>query len=44
VESRKIDAWLDLDVSAVLSDAGMGDQIREELAEGRAQLIIATRR
>ena len=44
VESRKIDEWLNLDVAAVVRHAGMEDQVREDLADGRAQLIVATRR
>ena len=43
VESRKIDDWLALDVASILAASGMKQQISETLADGRVQLIVATR-
>jgi trans-aconitate methyltransferase len=42
VESRKIDGWLGLDVPALVRGAGMQPYLREDLADGRAQLIVST--
>ena len=44
IESRKIDAWLDLDVARIVRNAGIEEPFREDLANGRAQLIFGTKR
>lgn len=41
IESRKIDQWLEVDVAAAVAAAGMQNPVRQELADGKAQLIVA---
>ena len=44
IESRKIDQWLEVDVAAAIEAAGMHTPVRQELADGKAQLIVARSR
>ena len=41
IESRRIDQWLEVDIAAAMEAAGMRTPVRQELADGRAQLIVA---